>query len=104
MYYDGFKSFYPLKDIWQTNWDNWKQTFTLTWKNGGEFFRAVVGEGDHQEIALGEARPNLGKIPEEGIIAAYWGRSDVTGKAKALYKETRIFNAHHFIWGESFYG
>ena len=24
LYYEGFKSFYPLKDIWQTNWDNWK--------------------------------------------------------------------------------
>jgi hypothetical protein len=104
LYYDGHNAFFANKDIWRTKWDHWLQTFTLTYRNGGKIFRAVIGEGDHREIALGEAKPNAKAPVKDGVVAAYWGRSDVTGKARAMYKSTHKFNAHHFIWGDSFYG
>jgi hypothetical protein len=65
---------------------------------------ANTPEGDRREISFGEAKPNAKAPAKDGVVAAYWGRSDVTGKARAMYKSTHKFNAHHFIWGDSFYG
>lgn len=50
LYYEGFNSFYATNDIWGENWAPWRKSFSVTYRNGGQIFRSVIGEGDNREI------------------------------------------------------